>query len=171
MKKIWFTQKCKQQKSWSNKNHCHKFRIYWISSTPSITSNAVANTQNSCYLLYFLHKLKLSLVKNNCWWLRYRWQIWSYRITTLSERDLTFSSGSISLSRIYIVQKDRFFYIGELWYIDTKSGDEESILFFFFAQKLSTLLSLIIVLLVNGDERGLRVSGDSVENYWSIFNM
>ena len=131
LKKIWFTQKCKQQKSWSNKNHCHKFRIYWISSTPSITSNAVANTQNSCYLLYFLHKLKLSLVKNNCWWLRYRWQIWSYRITTLSERDLTFSSGSISLSRIYIVQKDRFFYIGELWYIDTKSGDEESILFFF----------------------------------------
>ena len=158
MTKVWFTQKCKQQKSWSNKNHCHKFRIYWISSTPGITSNTVANTQNSCYLLYFLHKLKLSLVKNNSWRLRYRWQIWSYRITTLSERDLTFSCGSISLSRIYIVQRDRFFYIGELWYIDTKSGDEESILFF-FAQKLSTLLSLIIVLLVNEDERGLSIRG------------
>ena len=36
LRKTWFTQNCKQQESWPNKNHPHKLPIYWACSTPSI---------------------------------------------------------------------------------------------------------------------------------------
>ena len=42
--KTWFIQKYKQQEFWSNK-YPHKFSIHWIRSTPSVLSNAAADTQ------------------------------------------------------------------------------------------------------------------------------
>ena len=54
--KIWFIQKYKQQESWSNKNHRHKFLIYWICSTPGIRSIKAANIQILviCFLFYII---------------------------------------------------------------------------------------------------------------------